>query len=821
VRFLVLALIVPLFLASLRAQTIRSGWSPDYDTPGMGVGGRVFALGTWQNELIAGTYKSPSQDGVTLAHIGRFDGLRWRAFGAGVDGPVRAILDFQGSLMIGGDFRWSGSTQVTGVARWTGSAWAPIGAGLGGGLSSTVWDLCEHQGELYAVGDFTQSGAQTIGQVARFDGTSWQTVGTPTYTGLGFPEVHTIVSDGQDLYVGGEFTAMNGVPASHLARWDGTAWHGVGGGVNSFGFGNVWDLALLGSRLVVGGAIDTVGSVLADDVAVWDGQVWSRLGPDLSNQVYGSDVRSLCVYGGELYVGGSFNVLGSGTAVHRIVRYDGTTLQPCGGAVQAEVNPGTIFAMVAWGGELFCGGEFQGIVQPGAPSTPSTACYHIASFDGTRWARLGTGDHGMEAEAKVMGRWQGKRVIGGRMTYAGTANANGLAVFENGSWHAIGTFAGLVWDLLEHQGDLWVVGQFTQVDGITVNGVARYDGQQWHALGNGPNLLGCYTIAVYQGQVHVGTVGNPVRWTGSTWQPFTSNIFGTISTMHVHNGVLYFGGSTPFTTGSPNLFQWDGSTVAVVGGGTNGAVRALGSYGADLVVGGEFTQAGGQPMDHVTRWNGSSFAPLGVGLPGSTVVDFAMLQGELVAAGDIHAPQGGDYVARFDGSQWRGMTGGSPDSFVNSLLVDDARGELHVAGWFHRAGGIPSPNHAVWHLRLPWWDLGSGLASSRRPPRLEALSTMVAGESLRLDVSSVEEFTIAVLGLGTGRLDVPAFGCTLVPNLDIGTFAALADGLGRVPFGSDWPVLPAGYLVYGQAFCFDPSMPEAFSATNAIVLQQP
>jgi len=49
--------------------------------------------------------------------------VRWRALGSGVDGPVRAILEFQGDLYVGGEFGWSGSTPVANVARWDGSAW--------------------------------------------------------------------------------------------------------------------------------------------------------------------------------------------------------------------------------------------------------------------------------------------------------------------------------------------------------------------------------------------------------------------------------------------------------------------------------------------------------------------------------------------------------------------------------------------------------------------------------------------------------------------------------------------------------------------------
>ena len=804
------------FVLTPATDLCAQGWSRDCDTPGFGVGGRVFALGTWHNELIAGTYHVVTQDGATLRYVGRFDGVRWRALGDGVSGPVRAIAAFQGDLYIGGQFTVSGTTPVARVARWNGAAWQQVGAGLDG----TVWDLCEHQGELYAVGEFGMSGTQPVGQVARFDGTAWRPVGTATYTGLGTPAVYCAVSDGTDLFVGGSFTAIQGVPASHVARWNGTGWQNLAGGVNNFGYGTVRDLAVHQGRLVAAGAFGTAGGVTASDVAAWNGTAWASLGPALSNLTYGSDARSLCVFGGDLYVGGSFNVLGATTPVERIVRYDGTTLLPVGGAVDAEVNPATIFAMVAWNGRLYCGGEFQGVVQPGAPPSPAIACNHIASFDGTAWANLGRFDLGLESDARSLGWWQGRRVVGGRMGYAGAANATGLALSGPEGWLDIGSFDGVVWDIVEHQGDLWVVGDFTRVDGLTVNGVARYDGVQWHALANGPNLYGCYAIAVYQGQVHVGSIGSPQRWTGSAWQSFGTPIYGAILALHVHNGLLYIGGDTPFTTGSPNLFQWDGTTLSIVGGGTNDMVEALGSYGTDLVVGGRFSQAGSVAANLIARWNGTSFQPIGSGITGSTVAGITTFQGELIAGGDLHV-NGADYVARFDGAQWHALPGGSPSGFAPGLLADDARGELHVAGWFNAAGGLPAENYAIWHARLPWRDVGLGLASARRPPFLGVASTFAAGEPLHLDVSSLEEGTLFLFVMGTQRVDLPLFGGTLVPSGDMGVYPALADAIGAARFTLAWPALPSGFAMHAQAWCLDTSMPAWLSATNGVSLQQP
>jgi hypothetical protein len=52
------------------------------------------------------------------------------------------------------------------------------------------------------------------------------------------------------IFAGGSFRRIGGVPALNLARWDGRAWHELGGGVK----GEVRALAVMGGHLYVGGS---------------------------------------------------------------------------------------------------------------------------------------------------------------------------------------------------------------------------------------------------------------------------------------------------------------------------------------------------------------------------------------------------------------------------------------------------------------------------------------------------------------------------------------------------------------------------------------
>ncbi|MFH1682023.1 MAG: FlgD immunoglobulin-like domain containing protein [Candidatus Eisenbacteria bacterium] len=139
--------------------------------------------------------------------------------------------------------------------------------------------------------------------------------------------------------------------------------------------------------------------------------------------------------------------------------------------------------------------------------------------------------------------------------------------------------------------------------------------------------------------------------------------------------------------------------------GLNGEARALVVFGEDLVVGGDFTEAGGAAASRVARWDGISWTPLGAGMNGS-VEALAVWNGALIAGGSFTtaggAAAGG--VARWNGSAWAPLGGGT-NGTVRALAVFD--GKLVAAGTFSSAGGAPSSNIAIWN-GTSWGAAGAG-----------------------------------------------------------------------------------------------------------------
>ena len=104
----------------------------------------------------------------------------------------------------------------------------------------------------------------------------------------------------------------------------------------------------------------------------------------------------------------------------------------------------------------------------------------------------------------------------------------------------------------------------------------------------------------------------------------------------------------------------------------------------DLVAAGRFTSAGGAPANHIARWDGTTWSPLGSGLSGGAtgvyVNALAVLpNGDLVAGGNFTAAGGlpAMGVARWNGVAWSSMVG--LNAVINDMIVR-ANGDLVVAG---------------------------------------------------------------------------------------------------------------------------------------------
>ncbi|MDO7854264.1 T9SS type A sorting domain-containing protein [Hymenobacter convexus] len=297
---------------------------------------------------------------AVVSGVARWNGTAWSAVGpatANINNTVRAVaVAANGDVYIGGIFTQIGTAAISYVARWNGTAWSALGTGSS--LNNSVNALVvASNGDVYAGGTFTQAGNAGIGYVARWNGIAWSPLGTGTANGVNGPVGALALAGNGDLYVGGAFDNASGIIANNVARWNGTAWSALGAGpangVNAF----VDALAVAGSgEVYAGGGFAQAGGVPASRVARWNGTAWGALGAGAPTGTNG-EVYTLGVAGnGEVYVGGNFTQF-DGIAAARVARWTGTAWSPLGTGLNNLVTALTIGTT----GKVYFGGSFTAV----------------------------------------------------------------------------------------------------------------------------------------------------------------------------------------------------------------------------------------------------------------------------------------------------------------------------------------------------------------------------------------------------------------------------------------------------------------------------
>ena len=364
----------------------------------------------------------------------------------GTNGSVHALTAFDDggdpALYVGGGFTSAGGVAANYIVKWSDSSWSPLGIGVGGGTlfkgkfsgyyaptvnALTIFDDGSGRA-LYAGGNFTIAGDVAANWIAKWNGSAWSVLeGGMGGAELPWVQALAVFDDGGGpaLFAGGYFITAGGVTTNGIARWDGSNWSALGSGMGGTFPPLVSALAVFddgsGPALYAGGRFTSAGGVAANDIAKWNGTRWSALGSGIDGGPF-TNVSALAVFddgsGPALYTGGDFTTAG-GVAADYIAKWDGSTWSPLG----SGMNNG-IFALTVFddgrGPTLCAGGYFF--------TAGGNAAYNIATWDGTNWSPLGSGmNHWVKALAVYDDGSGPALCAGGDFTTAGDVVANYLA----------------------------------------------------------------------------------------------------------------------------------------------------------------------------------------------------------------------------------------------------------------------------------------------------------------------------------------------------------------------------------------------------------
>ena len=342
------------------------------------------------------------------------------------------------------------------------------------------------------------------------------------------------------------------------------------------------------------------------------------------------------------------------------------------------------------------------------------------------------------------------------------------------------------------------------------------------------------TAPLAGGQVPVGVLHAQAV---VTCQPEWLPTFGTSAPgSAVALAVVDFGaGPALYAAMGVQVWKWTGSTwfaiSPLIGGGP---VDALATFddgtGPALYAGGHFVSFAGLNGLHIFRWNGSSWSPVGSGLPngnqsglsawvdGLDVVDYG-LGPQLCAIGHFYdlTFQHLHQVAFWDGTSWSGWLTFNGDVHAVTAFDDGSGPALYVGGDFTASlsflGQNPVPASHVWGASLG--ALGAGVGASVRaltvfdsgsgPALVAGGSFSTAGGAPANAIAAWDGTNWSPLGSGTGG-DVRALS-----SIDLGagpllyaggSFTVAGGGPGEYIAawdGSNWSPLGTGVINTVQA----------------------
>ncbi len=337
-----------LLAAGAMAQPCTPGWDATIGNPAA-TDGYIGAIWKYDNEIVASGSFTAAAGVANTSYIASYSpgSNAWSAVGNGLGMGISnafgtSFATYNGDLIVGGFFaNASGVADTKSLARWDGTAFHSLGTGWAFDSVNAVWSLLTSdaiggQNRLYIGGGFGTIAGQPAGSVAMWDGTTL----TPIASSMTLVGINPIVpalttfDDGQgggtQLYIGGRFSAVDGVPANMIARWNGTTWSAVGTNLVPRNAAAEIDALLVyddgtGPALYAGGTNLRINNETINRATVkWDGTTWSPVGQALTGRTW-----TLAAFddgsGTKLYAGGTQSAVGF---IYRLennvwVAYDG------------------------------------------------------------------------------------------------------------------------------------------------------------------------------------------------------------------------------------------------------------------------------------------------------------------------------------------------------------------------------------------------------------------------------------------------------------------------------------------------------------------
>jgi hypothetical protein len=265
--------------------------------------------------------------------------------------------------------------------------------------------------------------------------------------------------------------------------------------------------------------------------------------------------------------------------------------------------------------------------------------------------------------------------------------------------------------------------------------------QNWLPAGNGTNNgpNGGVTLRTFNGKLiaggafsQAGTVhaSGVAMWDGTDWSivDTSMNDFFAIRPLVIYNGYLYgfvdrSFGQSGFMIMLDSTFKWHvvPNSNYYNQNGYSGYVFSAAVYNDQLYVAGDFDSIGNTAANHIAKWNGVTWAPLGSGTDNGDVTCMIEYKNEFYVGGAIEQVDGMtvNHIAKWNGISWSNVGSGvTGNSYWEIRIMEVYNNELYIGGDFEYAGGQLMTHFAKWD-GSNFSNVGLGLGTSGSPGALK------------------------------------------------------------------------------------------------------
>jgi len=556
--------------------------------------------------------------------------LNWRP---NPDGGILSIAVGNNKVYVGG---WFGS--IAGQPRKYLAAFDTNGNLLNWSPNPDggIYSIAIGNNKVYVGGTFTSIAGQPRKNLAAFDNNGNLLNWSPNPDGNFIPTIYSIAIGNNKVYVGGRFTSIANKPRESLAAFD------TNGNlldwspnpklvIGSFiGSSIIYSIAVGNNKVYVGGEFTTIQGKVKKYFAVIDintDQVIDNLNFHTNNVV-----KSIGIYGSKIYIGGEFNSAG-GKLIKNLAAFDANT----GEILNWSPNPAYYYDNQPYGGyvnsiaignnKVYVGGWFNFIANQPRDN--------LAAFDIN--GNLLNWSPNPSSFINSIAIDNNKVYVGGYFTSIANQPRDSLAAFDaNGNlldWSPKTSwlnpdFPGEIYAIAIGDNKVYVGGRFNSIDGQLRKNLAAFDANgnllNWSPNPDGPDAI-IRSIAIGHNKVYVGGTftsianqprdnlaafdhnGNLLNWSPnprSDREPGPTGSF--INSIAISNNKVFVGGGFSYIAGEPvnslaafdingNLLNWSPNP--------SGFINSIAIGNNKLYVGGGFLKVNNISLSNFAQFN--------------------------------------------------------------------------------------------------------------------------------------------------------------------------------------------------------------------------